>query len=88
MPGQSRELWELTDHVCRACFGRIVLSADAGPGRRYRCTNCGLEAIGRDPACVCACGLRLKNGKDAGLRCERNGAPTPEFPSEVVACQQ
>lgn len=86
--------WELTDHVCRVCFGRI-LGTDAtsdgvllsGGHRRYRCSNCGLEGAARKSDCICACGMRLKSGHDAGIRCERNPEPTPEFPSEIVATQ-
>lgn len=91
MADSSTQLWTLTDHVCRVCFGRILrTSADenAPAGvHRYRCSNCGVEASARQVSSVCSCGLRLKSGKDAGIRCERNTEPTPEFPSEVVASQ-
>ena len=84
----GRELWSLTDHVCRVCFGRVLASATKTDGaHRYRCSNCGLEEAGRKPGVLCACGLKLKNGHDAGIRCELNPEPTPEFPSEVVASQ-
>lgn len=79
--------WLLTDHVCRACFGRVLASASDDGAQRFRCSNCGLEAEGRKPEVLCACGLRLKNGRDAGIRCQRNEAPTPEFPSEIVAAE-
>lgn len=93
------KLFELTDHVCRACFGRVV------KGRRpegntddhahtWTCTNCGAEHVSRVVSSVCACGLRLKplkaggNDRDAGVRCVRNAHPTPEFPSVIVAEEQ
>lgn len=87
MSKQPRELWTLTDHICRACFGRVLRQPQGEGVRRYRCSNCGLEATGRDESALCACGLRLKGGRDAGIRCERNPTPTPEFPSEIVAGQ-
>lgn len=85
----DRPLWAMTDHVCRSCFGRVLEAAEAAPdGHRYRCSNCGLEATGRRPAALCTCGTKLKNGRgDAGVRCERNPEPTPEFPSEIVSSQ-
>jgi hypothetical protein len=94
-PRIQPELWELTDHACRVCFGRVLkgdMPADyAGPDaehvHRWRCSNCAAQGISRLVSSVCACGMRLKSGRDAGIRCERNPAPTPEFPSEVTASQ-
>lgn len=95
MGRQPTELWELTDHACRVCFGRVLkgdvpadyVGPDADHVHRYRCSNCGAEAISRLVSSVCACGIRLKSGRDAGIRCERNLEPTPEFPSLIVAAQ-
>lgn len=87
------ELWELTDHVCSVCFGRVLMGrmpddyAGDDHHRRWRCSNCGAESVNRLASSICACGIRLKSGRDAGVRCERNQAPTPEFVSEVVASQ-
>lgn len=87
-------LFELTDHVCRSCFGRVLKHTDlSGERFIFTCSNCGATAPGRSESAVCACGLRIKpdkhgrGGKDAGIRCERNENPTPEFPSEIVAAQ-
>jgi len=83
--------FSLEDHVCRVCFARLVSEAVGGKRRRYLCTNCGAEASGTTPDVLCACGLRLRaSGSgdgtvDAGLRCQPNPKPTPEFPSLVVA---
>jgi hypothetical protein len=80
-------LWEVRDHVCRVCFGRIV-SRDATNGRRvFRCVGCGAEKQGQAEAVICACGIKLKTGGDAGIRCLPNPAKTPEFPAEIVAAQ-
>jgi hypothetical protein len=81
-------LYEVQDHVCRACFGRVLKHTDlSGQRHIFTCSNCGLAAPGRNAHAICACGIRLKGGRDAGIRCERNTAPTPEFPSEIVAAQ-
>lgn len=95
MAGPTRELWELTDHVCRVCYGRVLkgprpegyTGPDAEHVKRWRCACCGAETLHREVSSVCACGTRQKNGRDMGLRCERNPHPRPEFPSEVIASQ-
>lgn len=90
----AADAWRLEPHVCRACFSRLVSRPDAG-GRRYHCTNCGLEALGAGPEVLCSCGLKIRRPLkgagsghtlvDAGVRCMANPAPTPEFPSLFVA---
>lgn len=84
---QDKALWELTDHCCRVCFGRILRQPGAPGERMYRCSNCGLQAQGDRPAVLCSCGMRLKGNRGGLLRCERNPDPRPEFPSEVIAAQ-
>lgn len=84
----SKFLWNLTDHVCRACMGRVVRRRTADGGgllRYYRCTNCGAETRARTVSSLCACGIKLNTGRDAGIRCVRNDNPRPECPSEIVA---
>lgn len=91
-------LFELTDHICRVCYGRVVKGArpDGEPddhAHTWRCTNCGVEAVARQVSSLCACGQRLKPLKskgpwrDAGVRCVRNPNPSPEFPSLIVAVE-
>lgn len=87
---RAREEWRLEAHVCRVCFGRIASrEADDDGKRLYRCANCGLEAEGHKPSALCACGAKLRKGKnqwvDAGLRCHPNQQKSPEFPAEIVA---
>jgi len=81
------EGWSIEPHCCRVCFGRVLMRETFDRRRIYRCSNCGVEAEGRTAAAICACGIKLKTGVDAGLRCETSDAPTPEFPSEVVVRQ-
>lgn len=77
--------WQIIDHVCGVCFGRLLMRETFDRRKVYRCSNCGMEREGRNETCLCACGLKLKTGVDLGLRCQRTEQPTPEFPSEVVA---
>ena len=87
-------VWQITDHLCRRpvedggfCGGRIV-SKLLDTGRLFfRCTRCGIEAVGSAKA-LCACGETVHNGKfggsDAGLRCVKNPARSNECPDELV----
>lgn len=79
--------WEITDHICRVCFSRVLVREAFDRRKTYRCVGCGAEAEGASETAVCCCGIRLKNGIDAGIRCQRNPAPTPEFPAEITAVQ-
>jgi hypothetical protein len=75
-------MWEITDHVCRVCLGRVLRRDDDLLGSVYRCADCGEEVTGKVEN-LGACGVRLRTGRNAGLRCVRHLA-TPESPSEVI----
>lgn len=82
--------WDLTDHCCRVCFGRVLEREDkAAPGAerwRYRCAECGAAGVGWALS-ICFCGAKVGNGP--GLECVRNpAAPTQEVPHEVVVRQR
>lgn len=79
--------WVVTDHICRACFGRVLVRETFDRRKIYRCSNCGIETEGKTESVVCCCGIKLKTGIDAGIRCQPNDAPTPEFPAQIVAAQ-
>ena len=81
------EGWIITDHICRVCFSRVLLRETFDHRKIYRCAGCGAEQEGRSEAAVCCCGIRLKSGIDAGIRCQVNANPTPEFPAQIVAAQ-
>lgn len=79
--------WVITDHICRVCFSRVLMRETFDRKRVYRCAGCGAEAQGASEAAICCCGIKLKTGVDAGIRCERQASPTPEFPAEITASQ-
>ena len=80
-------LWSLTSHCCRSCFGRVLYRETFDHRHVYRCAQCGIEKEGKDSVAICCCGIKLKGGKDAGVRCMENGERSPEFPGEIVAKQ-
>lgn len=89
----AREAWELTNHICGACFGRVLsrpmpdLDGVAATTRIYRCAECGIERVGHSSAIICACGFKVNGRTNLGLRCELNTTKTPEFPAEIIARQ-
>jgi hypothetical protein len=79
---------EVINHCCRVCFGRLVRGNAVDGHWVYACTNCGATAIGREPASLCACGMKTRQGKDMGIRCVVNPDPTPEVPNIIIAAMQ
>lgn len=73
-----------TDHACRICGGRVMCYVHFDRRRTYRCACCEVEREGKEETVICACGTKLKTGKDAGLRCVRNAERSPEFPDAIV----
>lgn len=77
--------WELSDHACGHCFGRVLAAEDAHRSDdarwRYRCAECGHSGVG-SVASMCCCGTII--GGKPGLECVRNPAPTKEFAQEVL----
>lgn len=79
--------WEITDHACRACLGRILTRKRDDGVLESRCSECGLHAEGGHRK-LCACGVKLRTGKNAGLRCVRNSDVRPEAPAEIIVVHQ
>lgn len=77
--------WQLTDHCCRICFSRVVVRKSDDGEKVWRCTGCGTEKKGAKASTICACGMKLKTGADAGVRCVVNTDKRPEFPAEITA---
>ena len=69
-------MWKITPHVCRRCLGWVVTD-----GRRHKCARCAAEAAAVDGICVC--GVRLRTGKDAGLRCTARPATVSGYGADV-----
>lgn len=73
--------WEVTDHACRFCLGR-VLQRDHKGGSEVRCAQCGGRADG-DSISLCCCGA------DCGqvgvvLECYKNPNVTNAVPHEIM----
>lgn len=83
---ETVQVWGIVDHICRCCFGRVLMRQGDGV-KVYKCSCCGIEAEGRTEAVICTCGIKLKTGADAGIRCHESTNKTPEFPAQITASQ-
>jgi hypothetical protein len=71
--------WNLTDHTCRICLGRILETEGL-----FMCSACEAETSGV-PDAICGCGIRVGESKrDGGFRCAPNPNRSPSNPSAVV----
>jgi len=69
------ELWQLTDHVCRYCTGRL-LKGESG----FRCAECGRTA----PELTALCWCGVENGGAISFECIKNPNKTAQQPQEVL----
>lgn len=76
------ELWAISPHVCRLCFGRLLVRQVAGR-EQARCAECGEQRDGEIEV-LCCCGAKMADGTDAGLRCIPNDNRSPAMPNEIV----
>lgn len=79
--------WELTPHICRICFSRVLTRTTFDKRKIYLCSSCGTEAEGAGPKALCCCGIKVRGTVDAGIRCISNPRRTPENPAQFVAEQ-
>jgi DNA-directed RNA polymerase subunit RPC12/RpoP len=55
--------WLLTEHACRHCGGRVLVSAPGqslvtcGGNPIYRCADCGKSSMSMGPSDICWCGF-------------------------------
>ena len=79
--------WQIEQHVCAICFGRLLSrNSDHEGARIYCCPNCGEEREGASVRVLCSCGIKLR-ARSAGIRCAVNPNKSPEWPMEIVAVQ-
>jgi len=78
-------LFRVTDHVCKACFGRILERELPDGTVVSRCADCEARADGPASA-ICACGA-LPKGFRTRLVCIKNPRPREEAPSEIVVAE-
>lgn len=76
------EKWEVSKHVCRVCFGRVLMREE-NEQIVARCADCALQVTGRVQD-LCSCGAKLKTGRNAGFKCEVNEQHIAGVSQEIV----
>lgn len=79
--------WILTEHCCRICLGRVLVRTTFDHQKIYKCSNCETEVQSEHVTGLCCCGMKMRNNRDMGIRCQVNEGRTPENPSYIVAAQ-
>lgn len=74
--------WELADHACRHCLGRVLQRRVRGVTVEVRCAECGAAASGGH-AEVCCCGAECGTLGHV-LECFRNQEVSQSVPQEVL----
>lgn len=74
--------WELVEHACQHCLGRVLVRRKRGVTVEARCAECGAHSF-EGIADVCCCGAQCGTIGHV-LECFRNPAPTPALPQEVL----
>jgi len=75
--------WELLDHCCQYCLGRLVQSTDETTGQKtVMCVECEASAIGEHDA-LCCCGVEA-GALGRVLECIRNPVKSPQAPQVVL----
>jgi hypothetical protein len=74
--------WQLSNHACRHCFGRVLQRVVRGEVSEVRCAECGKRADGA-PRMLCVCGMEC-GALGYALECFRNPRVTDEVPHEVL----
>lgn len=79
--------WTITQHCCRICFGRVLTRVTFEGRKVFKCAECETEVQADGVVGLCCCGMKLRGGKDAGVRCIEQTNRTPMMPAMIVAAQ-
>lgn len=74
-------VWELTDHACRHCMGRLLRSVTPA-GSTVCCAECGATVSGECDE-LCWCGVEVK-GYGRVFECVRNPHMSMETPQQIL----
>lgn len=74
--------WEVADHACRHCLGRVLQRKVKGVAVEVRCAECGAHAEGVASA-ICCCGAECGTLGHI-LECFRNPDVSAAVPQEIL----
>lgn len=89
----KKPTYELTDHVCRGCGGRVLKCVSGGGPTGggnpiYRCADCGKAAAAMGPDAICWCGMQFRGQHATAYRCVAHAAAkdNPKLEAALRAC--
>lgn len=74
----ARPKWEVSDHACRYCFGRVLVRTRRGTVIQARCAECAQHRFGGVEG-LCCCGVEA-----GALECVPNPQINVEAPQEIM----
>lgn len=74
--------WEIADHSCKVCMGRLLRRTMADGTETHRCCECGASTPGGHEK-LCWCGVEVR-GHGAVFECYRNPERSEAAPQEVL----
>lgn len=74
--------WELVDHACRLCLGRLLMRVDAMGKVEVMCAECETSAAANVES-LCCCGADCRSHGRI-LECYKNGSPSKHAPQAVL----
>ena len=75
-------LWEIVDHACRHCLGRLVRSVKLDRSVVHRCCECGASEEGNNEN-LCWCGA-VALGQGKMFECFPNPNKSSSVPQEIL----
>ena len=74
--------WEISDHSCKHCMGRLLRRQLVDGTETHRCCECGASEPG-DHTKLCWCGVEVR-GHGRVFECYRNREQSDATPHEVL----
>jgi len=78
----SRPKWEVSDHACRCCFGRILVRTRRDKVVEARCAECDAHRFGPVDK-LCCCGVEV-GALGRALECVPNPEVSVEAPQKIM----
>jgi hypothetical protein len=78
----ARPKWEVSDHACRYCFGRVLVRTRRGKVIQARCAECAQHRFGTVEK-LCCCGVEA-GALGRALECVPNPQINVEAPQEIM----
>jgi hypothetical protein len=78
----SRPKWEVSNHACRCCFGRVLVRMRRSKVVEVRCAECDAHRFGPVET-LCCCGVEV-GALGRALECVPNPEVSVEAPQKIM----